>query len=93
MNLTGKMKKLQMAIVKSGLPVKVNTQQFHSVDQNRMINSYRVTIPVSSRTKDGEWKEKEYEVIKTCSMPEVIFCLADIWKAVREWQGEQITKA
>lgn len=33
MNLNGKMKKLQTAIVKAGLVIKVNTNQFYSADQ------------------------------------------------------------
>lgn len=86
MNLNGKMKKLQTAIVKSGLVIKVHTNQFYSADQKRMINSYRICIPVLHYyKKDEEWRDADYEILKTCSMPEVIICLLDIYKAVRTW--------
>lgn len=84
MNLNGRMKKLQTAIVKLGLVIKVNTHQFYSDDQKRMITSYSIYTPIITRVK-GEWKTRDMEILKTCSMPEVIFCLLDIYKAVREW--------
>ena len=86
MNLNGRMKKLQTAIVKSGLVVKVNSIQFYSADQKRMITSYRISTPVTYYSeRNFLWKQKDYEILKTCSMPEVIFCLLDIYKAVMEW--------
>lgn len=86
MNLNGRMKKLQTAIIKTGLVIKVNTHQFYSVDQKRMITSYSICTPVTyySERKE-EWKEKDHEILKTCSMPDIIFCLLDIYKAVRSW--------
>lgn len=86
MNLNGRMKKLQTAIVKTGFVVKVNTHQFYSADQKRMITSYSICTPVYyySMRKD-EWKVMDYEILKTCSMPDIIFCLLDIYKAVRTW--------
>lgn len=86
MNLNGRMKKLQTAIVKTGLVIKVNTNQFYSDDQKRMITSYRICTPItyfSERYK--EWKTMDYEILKTCSIPDIIYCLVDIYKAVREW--------
>ena len=47
MNLNGRMKKLQTAIVKTGLVIKVNTNQFYSDDQKRMITSYRICTPIT----------------------------------------------
>ncbi len=86
MNLNGKMKKLQTAIVKAGLVIKVNTHQFYSADQKRMISSYSVCTPVTYYApRKEEWKVMDYEILKTCSMPEVIFCLLDIYKAVKSW--------
>ena len=86
MNLNGRMRKLQTAIVKTGFVVKVNTHQFYSADQKRMITSYSVCTPVCyySKRKD-EWKVSDHEILKTCSMPDIIFCLLDIYKAVRTW--------
>lgn len=82
MNLRGKMKKLQFAIVSAGLIIKINTNQFYSAEQKRMITSYRICTPVIAKNKNGEWKTVDHEILKTCSMPEVIFCLQDIYKAV-----------
>lgn len=83
MNLNGRMKKLQTAIVKTGLVIKVNSNQFYSADQKRMITSYIIKTPVTYYSeKQGEWKTKDYEILRSCSMPEVIFCLLDIYKAV-----------
>ena len=86
MNLNGRMKKLQTAIVKTGFVIKINTNQFYSDDQKRMITSYRICTPITYFSeKYQEWKNTDYEILKTCSMPEVIFCLLDIYKAVRAW--------
>lgn len=83
MNLKGKMKKLQTAIVKTGLVIKIHTNQFYSAEQKRMITSYRVCTPIDYYSeKYEEWKVTDYEILKTCSMPDVIFCLLDIYKAV-----------
>ena len=80
------MKKLQTAIVKTGLVIKINSSQFYSADQNRMITSYRVCTPIFYFSeKYQEWKDTDYEIIKTCSMPDIILCLADIYKAVSAW--------
>lgn len=82
-NLKGKVKKLQTAIVQSGLVVKINQNQFHSDDQNRMITIYRIITPVCTFKKNKqEWKTEDYEILKTASIPEVIFCLLEIYKAV-----------
>lgn len=82
-NLRGKMKKLQTAIIKRGMVVKINQNQFYSEDQNRMITSYRIITPVECYNQGKkEWKTKDYEVLKTYSMVEVIYCLLDIYKAV-----------
>lgn len=85
MNLNGKMKLLQKALGKSGFPVKVNVQQFFSSEQERMINQYHVMIKVDYFSKKyDKWLTKDEEILKTCSMPDVIICLLDIYKAVKE---------
>ena len=86
MNLKGKMKKLQTAIVKTGLVIKINTHQFYSDDQKRMITSYSICTPITHYApRKEEWKNADMEILKTCSMPEVIYCLLDIYKAVNTW--------
>lgn len=82
-NLKGKVKKLQTAIVQCGLIVKINQNQFYSNDQKRMITIYRILTPVYTfKTKKQEWKTDDFEILKTASIPEVILCLIEIYKAV-----------
>lgn len=86
MNLKGKMKKLQTAIIKTGLVIKINTHQFYSDDQKRMITSYSICTPVFSFSENKqEWRNVDCEILKSCSVPEVIYCLLDIYKAVKTW--------
>lgn len=88
MNLKGRLKQLQTAIIKKGIVIKVNSNQFYSEDQGRCITSYRVVTPISKYNEyDDKWEIKDYEILKTCSMPDVILCLADIYKAVRNWNS------
>lgn len=82
-NLRGKMKKLQTALVKNGLIVKINQNQFYSEDQKRMITSYQIALLVDTYDPDqNEWKKKNYEILKTCSMVDIIMCLLEMYKAV-----------
>ena len=82
-NLKGKVKKLQTAIVQRGLIIKINQNQFYSDDQKRMITIYRILTPVYTfKQKKQEWKTEDLEILKTASVPDVIFCLIDIYKAV-----------
>lgn len=81
-NLNGISKKLQKAILQTGLVIKFGTRQFYSNEQKRIITIYSLTTPVYQMTKRG-WKDVEYEIIKTASMIEVVNCLNDIWKAVK----------
>ena len=87
MNLNGRMKKLQTAIVKAGLVIKINTHQFYSAEQNRMITSYSICTPITYFSeRKQEWKIMDYEILKSCSMIEIVLCLLDIYKAVVAWQ-------
>lgn len=86
MNLKGKMKKLQTAIVGTGLVIKINSNQFFSAEQKRMITSYQIATPVTMWSeKKIEWVTRDYEILKSCSLAEIILCLADIYKAVSGW--------
>lgn len=47
----------------------------------------RVTIistPVFRPTKRGEWKDCDYEILRTASQYDVVMCLKEIWEAVRK---------
>lgn len=82
MNLNGISKKLQKAILQTGLVIKFGTRQFYSEEQKRLITIYSLTTPVYQKTKNG-WRDVEYEIIKTASIVEIVNCLNDIWKAVK----------
>ena len=82
-NLKGKVKKLQTAIVQYGLIIKINQNQFYSDDQKRMITIYGILTPVCIFKKNRQkWKTEDYEILKTASITDVIFCLIAIYKAV-----------
>jgi len=81
------MKKLQRAIIASGFIVAMNTQQFYSKEQNRLITVYIVCTPILTRNKHGEWKNKDYQIIRSASAVDVLFCLQDIYKAVKGWKS------
>ena len=82
-NLKGKVKKLQTAIMQRGLIIKINQNQFYSEEQKRLITVYAIKTPVCTyKKKKMEWTVEDLEVLRTASLPEVIYCLADIYKAV-----------
>ena len=86
MNLNGRMKKLQTAIVKTGFVIKINTNQFYSDEQKRIITSYRIYTPITYFSERyQEWKTMDFEILKTCSMIDIVLCLLDIYKAVVAW--------
>ncbi|MFR7946556.1 hypothetical protein [Sellimonas intestinalis] len=39
---------------------------------------------VMQKNQRDEWKEKDYEILRTASQIEIVNCLNDIWQAVRE---------
>lgn len=82
--LRGLIKKLQTAILHTGLVVKVNTYQFYSQEQKRMISKYQIMTPAYQPTRSGEWKDRDYEILSTCSMVEVVECLNEVYKAVKK---------
>ena len=83
-NLNSIAKKLQKAILQKGLVIKMGTSQFYSVEQNRLITMYILSTRVLKRKKNGEWKYYDYEIIRTASQIEIVNCLNDIWRAVKE---------
>lgn len=74
------MRKLQTAIVNAGQVVKINTHQFYSEEQERMITSYSVAVPMWS---DFRQKMVDHEMLKTCSTVEVVKFLADMLEGLR----------
>lgn len=83
MNISGTMKKLQRAILNTGLVIAINRAQFYSVDQKRFIPMISLTTKVFHYyEKTCEWKEQTFEIIRTSSQVDALMCLADIYKAV-----------
>ncbi len=84
MNINATMKKLQMAILQTGLPVSISRSQFYSANQKRFIPIITLSIPVFHYyEKQGIWKDQNFEIIRTSSQVEALECLADIYKAVK----------
>ena len=84
--LNSTMRKLQKAIVSTGLVVKIGQCQFYSEEQKRMITIYILSTPVLQLGRKG-WKTKDYEIIRTASMVDLIWVLKDIWDYARVWDS------
>lgn len=83
MSLSQIMKKLQRAILQKGLVIKIGTTQFYAEEQKRMITIYIISTRVLQNIR-GEWKEKDYEILRSASQIGIVECLNDIWQAVKE---------
>ena len=81
-NINVIMKKLQRAILQTGLVVKIGTSQFYSDEQDRIITMYILSTPTLQQKKDGTWKMRDYEILRSASMIDVVECLNEIYKAV-----------
>ena len=84
MNLNAIMRKLQRAILQKGLVIKIGSTQFFSAEQNRMITIHILSTRITYRNTHGEWKERDFEILRSASQIEVVNCLNDIWQAVRD---------
>ncbi|MBQ9081970.1 MAG: hypothetical protein IJY28_00540 [Clostridia bacterium] len=73
-------RKLQTAILQQGGMVKVNTRQFYSEDQQRMITGYSVMVPEWDERKQ---KTTDREQLFTCSAVEVVKLLAAMLEGLR----------
>ena len=82
-NLT--MKKLQRAILSTGLVIKIGTSQFYSPEQGRMITMWILSTPTLQNGRNG-WRMRDYEILRTASAVEAVKCLAEIWEEVKEWE-------
>lgn len=85
-NLHAISKKLQTAILRTGLVIKLNTSQFYSPEQCRMITAYVLSTPTWQRREEG-WVVKDYQILRTCSQVEVVECLKNIWEQIRDKAG------
>lgn len=67
------MKKLQTALLNKNVNIKVNTRQFFSQEQSRMVTCYSVT---QKKWSDTKCRMTDQVVLTTCSTVEVVKFLA-----------------
>ena len=79
------MRKLQRALLTKRLQVKIDTHQFYSAEQKRMITVYTLTTPTLGMVR-GEWKTRDYEIMHTASQFDVVMALKEIWEALEDWE-------
>ena len=82
MNINNTMKKLQKAILQTGLAIAISRSQFYSNDQKRFIPIISLSTKITSCNKYGEWKDKTFEIIRTSSQVDALMWMVDIYKAV-----------
>lgn len=75
MNIKQTVNKLQKALIQRGHIYKLNTYQFHSEEQNRLITGYRIMQKRPS--------EKDVELLNTCSQVEVLMWFVEAWERVK----------
>lgn len=84
MNIRKTINKLQSALIAKGYIYKINTFQFYSEQQNRMIAGYRITEKQPHRKKNGKMYVKDVELFNSCSQVEVLRWFVRKWNEVRE---------
>ena len=70
-DLSNTLYKLQLALKQKGIIVLINTSQFYSEEQDRIIKMYMI-------------KQNKKEIIKTSSIVKAIKALNNIWQEVKE---------
>lgn len=80
MNIKQTINKLQKALIQRGYIYKINTYQFYSEQQDRMITGYRITQKHPYRKKNGEMSEKDVELLNSCSQVEVLKWFVGKWE-------------
>lgn len=82
MNIKQTTNKLQKALIQRGYIYKINTYQFYSEQQNRVITGYRITQKKPYRKKNGEMSEKDVELLNSCSQAEVLKWFVGEWEKI-----------
>ncbi len=83
MNICKNINKLQSALIAKGCIYKINTYQFFSEQQNRMITGYRITQKQPYQKKNGEMSVKDVELFNSCSQMEVLKWFVWKWNEVK----------
>ena len=84
MNFNATMKKLQRAILSTGLVIKIGTSQFYSQEQGRMITMWILSTPTLQNGRNG-WQMRDYEILRTVSAVETVKCLENVWEQMKGW--------
>lgn len=82
MNIKRTTSKLQKALIQRGHIYKINTYQFYSEQQDRMITGYRITHKQPYRKKNGKMSVKDVELLNSCSQVEVLKWFVGKWKEI-----------
>lgn len=88
MNIRATINKLQKALIQRGYIYKINTYQFYSDQQHRMITGYRITEKQPYRKKNGEMSAKDVELMNSCSQVEVLKWFVGEWNEVKENEAD-----
>ena len=83
MNYNQTTKKLQKALLTKGIIYKINTYQFYSEEQQRLITGYSITQKQPYKKKNGELSSKNVELLNTCSQIEVLRWFVEQWEKVK----------
>ena len=70
-DLANTLYKLQLALKQKGIIVLINTSQFYSEEQDRIIKMYRII-------------QNKKEIIKTSSIVKAVKALNNLWQEVKE---------
>ena len=70
-DLSNTLYKLQLALKQKGIIVLINTSQFYSEEQDRIIKMYTIT-------------QNKKEIIKTSSIVKALKALNNLWQEVKE---------
>ena len=70
-DLSNTLYKLQLALKQKGIIVLINTSQFYSEEQDRIIKMYNIT-------------QNKKEIIKTSSIVKAIKALNNLWQEVKD---------
>ena len=70
-DLANTLNKLQLALKQKGIIVLINTSQFYSEEQDRIIKMYTIT-------------QNKKEIIKTSSIVKAVKALNNLWQEVKE---------
>lgn len=83
MNIRATINKLQKALIQRGYIYKINTYQFYSEQQNRMITGYRITEKQAYRKNNGEMSVKDVKMFNSCSQVEVLKWFVGKWNEAK----------